>query len=74
MTKGEYDIFMKIDSNTRGHMQWYYFKVKNVSLHKIKINIVNFRKKRTLYQKGMKPFMKVGSGDWTQANFPITFK
>lgn len=55
-------------------MQWYYFKVKNVSLQKIKINIVNFRKKRTLYQKGMKPFMKVGSGDWTQANFPITFK
>jgi hypothetical protein len=54
VSKGEYDIFMRIDSNTRGHLQWYYFKVKNCGLKKIKLNIVNFRKKKTLYQKGIK--------------------
>lgn len=67
-------MFIRIDSNTRGHLQWYYFRVKNVSLQKIKINIVNFQRKRTLYQRGMKPFVKVGDGEWAQGGLNISFK
>ena len=25
----EYDLFVRIDSNTKGHINWYNFKVKN---------------------------------------------
>ena len=25
----EYDLFMRVDSNTRGHLHWFNFKVKN---------------------------------------------
>ena len=25
----EFDMFMRVDSNTRGHHQWFYFKVEN---------------------------------------------
>jgi hypothetical protein len=25
----EYDLFMRVDSNTRGHHQWFYFTVSN---------------------------------------------
>lgn len=25
----EYDLFMRVDTNTKGHTNWYYFSVKN---------------------------------------------
>ena len=25
----EYDLFMRVDSNTKGHTNWYYFEVEN---------------------------------------------
>ena len=25
----EYDLYMRVDANTRGHLQWFYFSVKN---------------------------------------------
>lgn len=73
--KGEYDVFMRIDSNTRGHNQWYDFKVRNRGqLQKIRINIVNFKRRKTLYQRGMKPFVRVGNGEWSQAGEDIQFE
>jgi len=52
----EYDLYMRVDSNTRGHHQWFYFKVtgKIKEDRQIKFNIVNFTKKRSLYENGMK--------------------
>lgn len=47
----EYDLFMRIDSNTRGHLQWFHFVVKNCGKKKVKFNIVNFKKIKTLYQR-----------------------
>lgn len=26
----EYDLYMRVDSNTKGHLQWYNFKMKNL--------------------------------------------
>lgn len=26
----QYDLFLRVDSNTKGHIQWYNFKVKNL--------------------------------------------
>lgn len=74
VAKGEYDIFIRVDSNTRGHLQWYDFKVKNISLQKIKINIVNLSRKKTLYERGMKPFIKAGDNAWSQGGTNVAFK
>ncbi len=56
----EYDLYMRVDSNTRGHHQWFYFTVSNKYLttpnfkQKVKFNIVNFTKNASLYHQGMR--------------------
>ena len=42
----EFDMFMRVDSNTRGHHQWFYFKVENRQrVGTVKFNFVNFTKR-----------------------------
>lgn len=44
----EYDIYMRVDTNTRGHHQWFFFSIVHNDYFynkKIKFNIVNFTKK-----------------------------
>jgi hypothetical protein len=50
----EYDLFMRVDSNTRGHHQWFYFSINNKTLGTFKFNILNFTKHDSLYQHGMR--------------------
>lgn len=46
---------MRLDTNSRGHHQWFYFKVNTKTNHgKVKFNILNFTKSRSLYEYGMK--------------------
>jgi hypothetical protein len=53
-----FDLFLRIDSNTRGHTQWFYFSVKNGKKGQtIKLNICNITKGGTLYDQGMKPYI-----------------
>ena len=41
----EFDLFMRVDTNTQGHTHWYYFTVKNEDFRgKVKFNICNFRR------------------------------
>jgi len=52
--ENEYDLYMRVDSNTRGHNQWFYFKVWNKEpLSGVRFNVVNFTKRRSLYETGM---------------------
>jgi hypothetical protein len=59
----EYNLWLENDMNTRGHTQWYYFKVSykdivvhaDKKVHKIKFNVLNLAKTTSLYQQGMKP-------------------
>jgi hypothetical protein len=54
----EYDLFIQVDSNTKGHLQWYNFKVSNTRKGaKYRFNICNFQKSKSLYTRGMKPFV-----------------
>ena len=48
---------MRIDTNSIGHSNWFYFKVRNTSKTKVKFNICNFTKPQTLYLKGLKPYV-----------------
>ena len=52
----EYDLYIRTDSNTCGHNQWYYFEVSNITYtREVKFNIVNFSKRDSLYTQGLKP-------------------
>jgi hypothetical protein len=51
----EYNLILQNDTNTRGHTQWYYFKVSNTFKgRKVKFNVLNLSKPTSLYSKGMK--------------------
>ena len=51
----EYNLVLQNDINSKGNTQWFYFQVKNLSADlDIKYNIVNFTKKDSLYNFGMK--------------------
>lgn len=53
----EYNLWLDNDLNTRGHTQWYFFKVAYQSDKpaKIQFNILNLSKTYSLYKQGMKP-------------------
>lgn len=77
----EYDCFMRVDSNTGGHLQWFNFKVKGWrKLLKYRINICNFQKDKCLFARGMRPYLysqkrnekeKIG---WTQEGENVRFE
>ncbi len=50
----EYDLFMRTDSNTRGHHQWFFFSVRNKSPGTVRLNVLNFTKDDSLYNQGMR--------------------
>ncbi len=50
----EYDLYMRTDSNNRGHHQWFYFSVRNAAPVTAKFNILNFTKRDSLYEQGMR--------------------
>lgn len=55
----EYELFMKPDSNTQNHFQWFYFKLFIKKGNKsVKFTIKNFIKSTMLYSKGLKPYCK----------------
>ena len=52
----EYNLLLQNDINTNGHTQWFYFKVKSnfEKKTKVKFNIVNLYKSRSLFQNGLR--------------------
>ncbi len=48
--ESEFDLFLRVDSNTKGHTQWFYFSVKNgLRKQKLKMNICNLSKAKSLF-------------------------
>jgi viroplasmin and RNaseH domain-containing protein len=55
----EYNLFLNVDTNTKGHQQWFYFKVKNTFKEKrYTFTIKNFTKPFSLHKHGMKVLMR----------------
>ena len=55
-------MLIRLDSNSRTHQQWYYFSVdaRNKGAYresKVRLNILNFTKPRSMYQQGMRPLV-----------------
>ena len=52
-----YDLYMRVDTNTRGHHQWFYFSVEvptSIKKQAIVFRVVNFTKPHSLYSNGMR--------------------
>ena len=57
-SESEYDLYMRVDGNTKGHTSWYNFEITGMKKAEIiQLNICNFSKSRTLYERGMKPYI-----------------
>lgn len=72
----EYDLFMRVDSNTRGHNSWFFFKVRNTKAgESITFNICNFHKTNSLYTNGLRPFFfsRLTSKEWKQLSNPVEY-
>lgn len=73
----EYDLLMRVDSNTKGHTAWFFFKVipNNNTCQKVKFNIINFGKKELLYKDGMRPYVfKKSIGKWEQSCISVNYQ
>ena len=45
ITPTEYRLYMQVDTNTRGHQQWFYYRVKNTRRNrKYTFKLMNFTK------------------------------
>jgi len=54
----EYNLFLKPDTNTKGHSQWFYFSVTNTMKDKkVTFNILNCTKQIELFKHGMRPLI-----------------
>ena len=53
----EYNLWLNFDFNTKGHTQWFYFKIvtKLPAGTTIQFRILNLMKPDSLYSNGMKP-------------------
>ncbi|KAJ3113758.1 Cytosolic carboxypeptidase 2 [Phlyctochytrium bullatum] len=78
--KYHYELMVKKDSNTKGHTQWYYFRVKGLIPHvEYRFDVVNLMKTKSLYSQGLKPLMyseaiagEKGIG-WHRVGFNINY-
>jgi len=51
----EYNCLMQNDINSKGHTQWFYFRVHNTRKgHSVKFNILNYSKGDAMFNYGMK--------------------
>lgn len=76
ISDNEYDLILQNDINTKGHTQWYYFKVSNTRKDlKVKFNIINLRKLGSLYNSGMKIAVRsdLGKTGWGRAGEEISY-
>jgi hypothetical protein len=71
---------MRVDTNTRGHHQWFYFSVEYeegspFAGQTVKFNVVNFTKKASLYTYGMRVCICRRSGDykWHKGGENVTY-
>lgn len=51
LASDEYDLFLRVDSNTRGRTQWFNFTVSSRSGRSLRLNICNMGRDNDLYEK-----------------------
>jgi len=74
VSEDEYDLYMRVDSNTIGRNQWFYFSIKPIKARTIKLNILNFTKNDSLYRQGMRISIHSPHKLWHKGGENITYK
>ena len=77
IAENEYDLYMRVDANTRGYHQWYYFSVENRHAGPVKFHILNFTKNESLYSQGMLPVVyseKEKDKGWHREGTEVRYK
>lgn len=61
MNPFEYDLYIKADTNSMGHQNWFYFKLLNNSEDKktVFLNVCNLKRGFKLVRKGQKIFSRL---------------
>lgn len=65
----EYEMYMRPDTNTLGHQQWFNFRVRVSRRKAVRFHVKNFNKGKLLYGEGLAPYAKSNrakSDVWTQ--------
>lgn len=77
----EYDLYMTVDTNTKGHTQWFSFSVENtLAGNSVRFNIVNFTKGSSLLRSGLKPsFLSITEKKrtgmkWSRVETAVTYQ
>lgn len=76
---------MRVDTNTKGHTNWYYFIVQNGNfVGNVRFNICNFRRDKSLYErvtffviiKGLRPYCysRKTSDGWKQGGDNVRYE
>lgn len=75
MGENEYDLYLRVDSNTSGHRQWFYFSVRNERRTTVRLHLYRFKKIYSLYQRGMKPYVRSrrAAGEWAPAGEGVVY-
>ena len=53
-----YSLYIRPDTNTKTHFQWFCFKVKNKNIRSAIFSFKNFSKKNMLYRSGLRPYYR----------------
>ena len=61
-----FDVYLRVDSNTRGHTHWFYFRVKSEDMATVTIRIKNMSKSDSIFRKGGNPYISYDNLKWTQ--------
>ena len=64
-----FELYLRPDSNTHGHFQWFYFTVHSRTVQTITLVIKNFIKAKMMYRNGLRPYYRSnlsGNTAWTQ--------
>ena len=80
LSDSEYDLYMAVDTNTKGHTQWFSFSAENTTAgNTVKFNIVNFTKGSSLLRTGLRPCYlslaekKQTGAKWLRVETPVTY-
>ncbi|KAI8903759.1 hypothetical protein EDD86DRAFT_214173 [Gorgonomyces haynaldii] len=75
----EYQLQLNPDSSSKGHTQWYFFRIKNTQQQIYQFHITNLMKKDSLYGKGLQPCLfsealaKTKKIGWHRAGADISY-
>ena len=64
VSESEYNLLTRCDTNSKGHNQWFFFKVKSHSSSSLslKLNIINLVKPKSLFGRGAFPYVGFRDG------------